>query len=106
MGFDFSLGEYIDSTRDGWLEYATMSFENASIFGGNRVKKESSFDPNVDYKIPSTWDAQNDSLMIGSHYAVQCLDGYAIFKVKSYMSCCGEYEIKYVFVADADLVEK
>jgi len=107
IGFDFSKNEYNSANRDGYLNMSTHSYENASEFNGqNKVKNLGVLNLNTEYKIPTTWDAKNDSLVEGNFYAVQCKDGYARFKVKYYMTCCGEYEIDFKFVATANIEEK
>lgn len=107
MGFDFSANNFVDSLRDGYLNMSTMTFENKSIFNGeNKVKSLGNLDLSGDYKIMKQWDASNSKLVVGEFYLVQCLDGYAIFHVVSFMTCCNEYEISFVHVPTKDIVTK
>lgn len=107
IGFDFSTMMYVDSTRDGYLDMATMTFENKSLFGGqNKVLDLGNLDENVDYKLTNQWNTTNSKLAVGEYYLVQCQDGYAIFKIKSFMTCCDEYEMDFIFVPASELEVK
>ncbi len=99
MGFDFSANDYVDGARDGYLDRSTLAFVNSFLFDGeNHIKKFTAINLTEPMTIPDSWDTTNETLSVGSYYVVECADGYALFKVNSYMECCGEFMIKFSFV--------
>lgn len=104
MGFDFSANEYVSSDRDCYLEETSFKYINTFLFEGeNRLKMFGAINPSVPLTVPETWDETNSMLQVGSYYVAQCKDGYVVFKVNGYMSCCGEFVIKFSFVPDSAL---
>lgn len=107
MGFDFSLNNYVDTERDGYLDRSTLAFINSFLFEGvNHLYKFSSLDAANAMEIPAEWDSSNSQLQVGNYYLVECKDGYALFKVLSYMDCCGEFEISHSFVPTSAIAEE
>lgn len=104
MGFDFSINDYTSTNRDCYLQDQTFKYINSFLFEGeNRLKKFGEINTSEPIAIPEEWDTSNSMLQVGSYYVAQCKDGYVVFKINGYMSCCGEFVMKFSFVPDSEI---
>lgn len=105
-GYDFSLQEHNNTSRDCYLTLDAVNIVNSFLFDGvNHIKKydatEINFKDNLE--IPNKWDEENPVLEAGAYYLLECADGYAI--VKPVAMHFSEWVIDYIYIPNTNQVK-